>query len=52
MAERGKNHDRNMLVQALDMPSDIKTVIITRARHTDNEIERHVLKQRHAPLLL
>jgi len=46
MTERGKNHDRNMLVQALDMPPDVKTVIITRARHTDNEIERHVLKQR------
>ena len=45
MTERSKNDNRNVLIQTLDMTPDIKTVIISRTRHTNNKIKCHTCKQ-------
>ena len=39
MTERSQDNDRNMFVFLFNMPPDIKTVIVSRTRHTDHQIE-------------
>src|SRR3712207_1419545 len=45
VAERRQNHDRNVVVFRLDMPSDIETVVVSRTRHTYYKVERHLFQQ-------
>ena len=39
VTERSQDNDRNMFVFLFDVPPDIKTVIVSRTRHTDHQIE-------------
>ena len=39
VTERSQNDDRNVFIFLLDMPSDVETVIISRARHTNHQVE-------------
>ena len=51
MAKRSQDHDRNMLVFLFDMATDVETVIIPRARHTNHQVERHIFQLRQCFLL-
>ena len=44
MAERSQDDDRNMLVFLFDVATDVETVIIPRARHTNHQVERHIFQ--------
>lgn len=40
VAERGKYHHRNLFIQVFDVSCHVEAVVVSRARHADDEVER------------